>query len=279
MKIQYLGTAAAEGTPSPFCECDVCEYARAHGGKNIRTRTQALLDGRLLIDFSPDTFLHTLRDGSRLCYLDGCLITHPHSDHFAPKELFWCVKSVGMMKTPKSFHIYGSDDVMDQLRAEKYDVDVIALEKEGGVTLHPLKVFEPSEVAGYRVTPLKADHPTREPFLYIIEKGGKSMLYATDTGMLPEVTWEYLAKIDTVFDLVSYDATYLLREADNRYHMNLKGNAEMRERLASMGRVSKDTKHVLLHFSHKGTLSHDALEPIARERGFIPAYDGLEIEF
>ncbi len=279
MKIEYFGTAAAEGTPSPFCECDVCEYARLHGGKNIRTRTQVLVDDTLLIDLSPDTFLHTLRDGRKLCYLDGCLITHPHSDHFAPKELFWCVKSVGMMKTPKSFHIYGSSEVADHLRAEKFDVDVAALEKEGGITVHTLDLFTPALVAGYRVTPLKPDHPTRVPFIYIIEKDGKSMLHATDTGMLPEETWEYLAKIDTVFDLVSYDATYLLREADNRYHMNLDGNAAMRERLASLGRVNENTKHVLLHFSHKGLLSHDALEPIARERGFIPAYDGLKILF
>lgn len=278
MKIEYLGTAAAEGTPAPFCECDVCEYARAHGGKNIRSRTQVLIDETLLIDFCPDTFWHTVRDGKKLCYLDGCLITHTHSDHFSPKELFWCVKSVAQMKTPKSFHIYGSEDVMNFLRAEKYDVDVIGLEKEGGITLHPLQLFVPCDVAGYRVTPLKADHPTKGPFIFIIEKDGKSLFHATDTGMLPEETWEYLATIDTVFDVVSYDATYLLREADNRFHMNLKGNAAMRERLVSLGRVNADTKHVLLHFSHKGTLSHDALESVAQARGFIPAFDGMTVE-
>ena len=279
MKIRYLGTAAAEGTPAPFCECDVCEYARAHGGRNVRTRTQALIDDRILIDLSPDTFWHTVRDGLKLCYLDACLITHPHSDHFALKELFWCVKGVANMKEPRSFHIYGSDDVMAQLRAEKYDVDVVALEKAGGITLHPMTLFVPMDVSGYRVTPIAADHPTKEPFLYIIEKDGKRMLYATDTGYLPEKTWEYLAKTDVVFDLVSYDCTYIMREADNRYHMNLAGNEKMRACLLEMGKVREDTLHVLQHFSHKGLLSQDALESVARERGFIAAYDGMEIEF
>ena len=278
MKLEIWGTAAAEGTPAPFCECDVCEYARAHRGKNIRTRTQAIIDDALLIDLSPDTFLHTLRDGRRLCYLDGCLITHPHSDHFAPKELFWCVKSVANMKNPKPFHLYGSGEVADCLRAEKFDVDVIGLEQSGAIGIHALEVFTPATVAGYRVTPLRADHPTREPFLYIIEKDGKSIFYATDTGLLPEASLAYLASIDTVFDAVCYDATYLAREADNRYHMNLEGNAKLRDQLAAFGRVDAHTKHILLHFSHKGLLSQDALEPIAKERGFIAAYDGMTIE-
>jgi len=40
MKFQYLGTAAAEGWPALFCNCDNCEKARKAGGKNIRIRTQ-----------------------------------------------------------------------------------------------------------------------------------------------------------------------------------------------------------------------------------------------
>ena len=42
MKLQYLGTAAAEGWPALFCTCDNCARARAAGGKNIRTRRKAL---------------------------------------------------------------------------------------------------------------------------------------------------------------------------------------------------------------------------------------------
>ena len=65
MKILYMGTAAAEGWPALFCSCPICTQARDHGGKNLRTRTQALLDGSLLIDFPPDTYSHALRYGSK----------------------------------------------------------------------------------------------------------------------------------------------------------------------------------------------------------------------
>ena len=63
MHIKYLGTGAAEGWPGLFCMCDSCKQAKALGGKNIRTRSQALIDDELLVDFPPDTYLHMLRDG------------------------------------------------------------------------------------------------------------------------------------------------------------------------------------------------------------------------
>ena len=55
MKFQYLGTAAAEGWPAVFCRCEACEEAARRGGKNIRTRSQALVNDDLLLDLPPDT--------------------------------------------------------------------------------------------------------------------------------------------------------------------------------------------------------------------------------
>ena len=56
MEIQYLGTAAAEGLPALFCDCEICRKARNTGGKEVRTRTQSIVDGKILIDFPPDTY-------------------------------------------------------------------------------------------------------------------------------------------------------------------------------------------------------------------------------
>ena len=36
MKIKYLGTAAAEGVPAIFCDCETCRYVRKHGGKGCK---------------------------------------------------------------------------------------------------------------------------------------------------------------------------------------------------------------------------------------------------
>ena len=50
MVFRYLGTAAAEGIPAYFCGCDNCKKARLIGGRAVRSRPQAIVDGRLLID-------------------------------------------------------------------------------------------------------------------------------------------------------------------------------------------------------------------------------------
>ena len=65
MKLTYLGTAAAEGFPALFCNCPYCEEARRLGGKNIRTRSQSLINDDLLIDFPADTYHHLLLQGMR----------------------------------------------------------------------------------------------------------------------------------------------------------------------------------------------------------------------
>ena len=63
MKVQLLGTSAAEGWPGLFCNCRACEEARRLGGKNIRSRSSALIDGVLKIDLPPDTLYHVFRHG------------------------------------------------------------------------------------------------------------------------------------------------------------------------------------------------------------------------
>ena len=53
MKIHYLGTAAAEGWPAVFCQCDACKAGKEMGGKNIRTRSSVLIDDELFARPSP----------------------------------------------------------------------------------------------------------------------------------------------------------------------------------------------------------------------------------
>ena len=78
MKIKYLGTAAAEGYPALFCECERCVAARKLGGKNVRTRTQCIIDDRLVIDWPPDAFFHSINHGIDFTYIKSLLISHIH---------------------------------------------------------------------------------------------------------------------------------------------------------------------------------------------------------
>lgn len=76
MKIKYLGTAAAEGIPAVFCECENCKRSRELGGRNIRTRSQAIIDDTILIDFLADTYMHYLIRNIPLNKIKTCIITH-----------------------------------------------------------------------------------------------------------------------------------------------------------------------------------------------------------
>ena len=60
MKIQFMGTAAAEGAPALFCTCAHCRYARARGGCGIRSRAGSIVDGRLQLAFGPESFKQML---------------------------------------------------------------------------------------------------------------------------------------------------------------------------------------------------------------------------
>lgn len=62
MKIHFLGTAASEGIPNPFCRCEHCQQARIRKGKNIRTHSSAIIDDQLLIDVAPEFSQQLLRE-------------------------------------------------------------------------------------------------------------------------------------------------------------------------------------------------------------------------
>jgi len=87
MKLKYLGTAAAEGFPAVFCNCDYCREARRLGGKNIRTRSQALVNDDLLLDFPADTYMHFLSNGIEGDKIKYLFITHSHADHLYCHDL------------------------------------------------------------------------------------------------------------------------------------------------------------------------------------------------
>jgi len=53
MEITFLGAGAAEGYPSPLCDCANRAGARARGGHDLRGRSAALINNDLLIDLEP----------------------------------------------------------------------------------------------------------------------------------------------------------------------------------------------------------------------------------
>lgn len=280
MKLTYLGTAAAEGWPAVFCTCDACRDARRLGGKNIRTRTQALVNRDLMLDLSPDTYAHALRAGTDFSSVRYLLVTHSHTDHFYPVELTlhgsWYAHG---MESP-TIDIYCNEATRDYF----YKAAAHELENEVADSLrfHILNPFEATVFGDYRVTPLPARHmtPADEPYFYLIEQGETSMLYAHDTGRFFSEVYDYLAKLPKPLDLVSFDCTSgPLENGPNGGHMGIPDNILVKERLREIGAVDNHTRLIVNHFSHNGGLLHDGLTALAAPHGMVPAYDGMTVEF
>ncbi len=281
MKLQYLGTAAAEGIPAIFCECEVCKRSKILGGRNIRTRSQALVDGCILLDFPADTYAHALAYNIPMEEIETCLITHSHHDHLYTAELEYRKDGFG--------HIYNGKCLTFYSDTASYDIIKSALEEakipEKTVNAVLITPFVPFEVQGYTVTALRAEHTrATSPVIFLIEKNGKIMLYSHDSGLYPEETVEYLRHYGKHIDLVSADCTEGNKHIDYLGHNNLQRNIITREQLDSFGITDKNTLWVLNHFSHNGghdggVVIYDEFVEIAQSQGFVTAYDGLEIEF
>lgn len=276
MKIKYLGTAAAEGIPGMFCNCTVCQNARAVRGREIKTRSQALVDGKILIDFPPDTYMHVLYGGLDLTGIRTLIVTHSHSDHFFERD-FWC-RCVGIANNipEEPLVVYATASSCAQAKAFM-DVHMEGSER---VLLHEITPFVKFESEGYTFIPLKANHDVRtDPVIFIIEKDGKSMLYANDTGIFPDESMDFLKNYDRRFDFVSLDCTGMLQKNWRGGHMSLDTNKEMYDALTDMGLCDAGTTVYVNHFSHNGAATHAELVRAASEYGFGVTYDGCEVEF
>src|SRR4051812_21857635 len=108
MNIRLLGTGGADGIPAFCSDSMVSKWAREHGGKDIRTRAAALVDGDLKIDFGPDTQAQIQRDGLDPCDWTALLITHSDEDHLAVSELQYFLYPFNEHDNVP-FAIYGND--------------------------------------------------------------------------------------------------------------------------------------------------------------------------
>ena len=277
MKILYMGTAAAEGWAGLFCSCSICTHARKAGGRNLRPRTQALLDNSLLIDFPPDTYIHALQYGLNLGTVHTLLVTHSHMDHWFPTDLIHRHEHFGH-GAEGVLDIYGNEAVrktfyehilIDRFKPHPIDDTVHFHMTHGGDLIRS---------NGWEITAVPADHDKREECLvYICKKDGKTVFYGHDTGcnLSPEA-WKLITK--EKFNLVSLDATMGTKSV-KEYHMGLPDAERMFKKLADLGCIDNQTVKVVNHFSHNGEMTYDQLASWGTERGILAAYDGMEVEF
>ena len=274
MELLLLGTAAAESWPAPFCVCPACEHARAVGGKEIRRRSSALLDGSVLVDLGPDTFSQVQAFGRSLAGITTLVFTHDHSDHLQPDELNYRSPTFSTQTPLPMLQVLGNEAVVDKLVQQYPDADW--RREEAKMTFEsPLMPFEARTTDdGTAILPLPADHAPLSLVLRLT-RGGKHVFYGHDSGLYPEETIAALA--GTPLDVALLDCTYGSQKSSNRGHMGVDGVIASVRRLREVGAVTDRTIVVATHYSHNGRATYDQLRSLLEPEGIQASYDGMAI--
>lgn len=271
LELRILGTAAAEGWPGLFCQCESCQRARQLGGKDVRSRSGALLGKAYKIDLPPDTYHHALQHGLELWAVDHLLVTHAHQDHFYPDDLLLLRPPYAHRTEERLLHVYGDAHVKESLDRAVPDWE------SGFIRFHLVRAFETFTAGELEVTPLPADHfPEKSAFLYHIRCGARQLFWGLDSGWYPEETWGFLER--TSLNLAVIDCTYGPLPVQSN-HLNVEGVKAVRERLLRCGAADLRTSFVATHFSHNGGLSHRQLEEVFASPEIRVAFDGFSCEF
>lgn len=199
--------------------------------------------------------------------LKAIIFTHSHRDHFYPdavKEL------LAARKNPSPLAIYGSRELIGQLREEK------------NCHLTSLVPGDKFSVDGMEFTALQANHLLDDPqefaFHYLVETARGNLLYALDGAGFTKPEWLLLK--GRHLDLIIIDAT--MAESGNWRifeHNDLEMISHICKTLRRAGVIDENTRVVISHMAR--TLwpsTQEEVEDLARVHGFSAAYDGMVIK-
>ncbi len=245
-----LGSGASDGWPNPWCACASCAAALAQGV--VRGQTSALIDGRLLIDAGPDGPRAAARYGVSLHDVQAALVTHGHRDHHFPQLWVWRAWT----SPSTTLTVVAPPSVLQDGKQELEGCDTREVHPGDELT-----------VAGYAIRVLAAEHPDDAVLYDLTGPDGARLLYATDTGVLPEDTVQAVA--GRAFDVVLLE----LAGTPIPSHLTLDTWPAQVERLRGVGAVTDRTEVVAVHVGHHNP-PPDELDRRLAEVGARAARDG-----
>lgn len=235
VEVLLLGTGASDGIPNAWCTCPTCAEARATGA--IRSNNAALVDDRLLLDCGPEAPRQAQRAGRDLSGVRTVLVTHAHDDHLDPSFLMH-----------RSWVSEQPLQVIGPAPAIARCVEWLAPEQRA-VTLTTVTAGDVFTVDGYRVAVLPATHEAfGEAVLYAVERGGRRLLYATDTGPWKPHALELLA--GRRLDLVLLEQTFGDAVPPGDGHHTFATFATAVDDLRAIGAVDAGSRVIGIHLGH-----------------------------
>ena len=242
MRVDLLGTGAADGWPNAFCRCASCSATRSAG--ELRAPTSALVDRRLLLDCGPETPRQALRQGHDLSAVTHVLLTHAHPDHSAPMALLsrsWAGRREPLV-------VAGPAEAVEAWRHWAAPEDP--------VTFTTLAPGDELDADGLSVLAVPARHgaPGSAVLYDVRAASGERLLYAADTGPLTEETLD--ACRDAAYDLVLLEETFGARTDHGTDHLDQATFPRAVAALKEVGAVTAATDVVAVHLGHHNPPGH-----------------------
>jgi len=250
MKIKFLGTSAGWPLPRLGCRCEICQ---SKNPKDTRTRTQLLVNDKILLDAGPDTYKHLISNNPQK--IEAIFISHEHHDHVLG---LWDISHIyNRQQIPI---LYVTQAVLNGIK-KIFDTNLLKLKVE--VT----KPLETIHLKNTKVTYFPVIHGNT-PAFGIKVKESKILAYIPDFNkILPSSQ-----KVIRDCDLLAIDGSSLGKIGKTAGHISINDGIQIAKKL-------KAKQTYFVHLGHK-TATHKFLENYLKENvgtNFHPAYDGLEL--
>lgn len=284
--MKFLGTGAGEGIPDPFCSCRICENARLVRGKEIRTRSSFMLDDETVIDLGADYLTQSAFYSVPFTKLKNVLFTHMHDDHINYTFIWERFVKRSSEDFPLNIYIVGEaeDYFNDFYFSSRLTSGSNIFANMKNVTITRLEFEETYSIGRYFITPLKGNHFTvfeKNAANYLIEKDGKSLYYAVDSGWFLPETVEALSDRHLTFFIGECTIPAENRNKESDSHMDITLCLKNLDRLYALRAIDENTSIYLTHIAPDG-MTHaelsDFMEHIGKPYKVNVAYDNLELE-
>lgn len=243
----------------------------------------AIINDDLLIDLGPDIAGACVRFGLDLANVRRVLQTHAHGDHLLPlhataRAASWAAKNAAPMEWFVNVHgiemiLAGNSKSLPKMSM------VVDSDESASLRLTTITPWQELELGPYRVLTIPANHASAtEPMLFAIEREGRSLLWGSDTSVLPDDVWPSVAARGWRFDVVVFDHNDGFARDASETHMG--SGAVLREfaRMEAFGLVNNATRLYGTHLGHHSNTTHEVEAAQAQEMGYDIAFDGLLVD-
>ena len=267
MVIRLLGTGAADGIPGFFSNDPVSRYAREQGGKDVRSRTAAIVDNVLKLDLPPDSYMQAQKYRLDPTEWTALFFTHSDDDHFSVAEIQYALFPFSQDQC-LPFTVYANSTVCAKIFEHYRDWPLDVVETES---------FRPLSHGPYEIIPIRAHHIEGEDcHNLILSKDNKTILYGTDTGYWSDETFNFLKGVK--LDAMVIECTDGIHRSDYDGHLNVESCIAVVKRLREQESLFEGSQIATTHHAWRGGLRHFELEQALGEHGIRAGFDGMTIE-